>query len=301
MPPALPPNLVLIGRKARPARSPAQLGQATPLNPPRKRKPKPKHVPVIDAAAFKKRHWDVDKQVRGRFKRLTPEEATWKVDIEYDMAPENERYLYANNAGSRIRFGEMFAKALRREAHRNYKRTFFWVTLAWSKHEVPLHEARAFNIRSLKSATYEVLQKTSFVGMIEAGFNSVTQNVEWHAHALVWDVPPWTLKSRLEMARKRAGGGASGRLNVRSGPLSNEDVEGKARYMCKGQIKEYRTWVAKVVYPVADRETGEVFDLPAFEDRRRPRNIEPINAYRMFQIFRGRFIDEFAFAARGGQ
>ena len=216
-------------------------------------------------------------------------------------------FLYANNAEARINYARIMADHLERAtAPMAAEGSVFWVTFILRQYTVREDEAASFEVKSLQRRVRRILQGCDFVGMVEAalftnldvvGAGSV-RAVSWHTHALVWGVTPERIAKICDVINTQCQTVVPGITAAHVRPLSPGEVAGRAFYMCKGQISEYRVWPDKTTVP--DVDTGQPIKQSTGRYWVRKRSIRTGDLARMCMVFKGRYLNELSFAGGAG-
>lgn len=216
--------------------------------------------------------------------------------------------LPANNRDARIQYAQVLGERLEEVALTlPPNRPMFFVTLVRRDYTVPRHARTRFDISRIKGWAHAELAGTNYVGMVEVGYFSNLRTLggpnrryfSWHTHKLVWGPTEADIAARIDDINRRYQTGVPGRTAAHYRRLRREEVFGRAIYMAKGQINEYRVWPKQI--ELADPSTGEVRKLPSRDYEVKKRPLRPGDAAHLCRAFAGRTVDSLAFAARDGR
>lgn len=267
-----------------------------------------RRLPVTTEAVFNRQHRQADDQLRHYHERGRKGSVHLNRDALTELDRSQAMYLYANNLDARLNFARITSGHLAERAKGlGADQPVFFVTLIRHDHTIREDHAAGFKIKRLHSWVHEVLRGCAYVGMVEcslftnlnAAGASFKRGVSWHVHAVVWGVTEAELSRRIDAVNTRYRSIVEGIKAAHYRRIGHTEVAGKSRYMCKGQLSEYRAWPRKDT--IIDNETGEITIEGTGRFRQGKRPLRPCDMVRMCNIFAGMTLDKLAFAGGAGK
>lgn len=265
-------------------------GGATPLSPYR-----------TDAGFAAAQLWDYERITqyveRARHGSVSP--VPW---VMRDMEPCNARYHQASNRHGRLILAELLLEAVRRAIPPDVG--IYLVTVSPRQYVLPVGEPSKAMLKSLECFTRQAIGNSPGIGIIEPGLYVGCQAdgprlygdvISWHAHLIVWGV------SLAELHRFRAAlgpqhFGITGRTCVWIKPITREEAEIYARYMCKAPTSQYR--LQRTRGEETDDETGEIFYN--HRQNKEPLWRRPRRLVQLANTMRDLFMDDLVFGSGEG-
>lgn len=267
-----------------------------------------RRLPVITEVAFNAQHTAGDKQIRRYHATGRKGSIRLTRDVVTELDPSHAKYLAANNLDARLNFARITAEHLAAAVETLADdQPVFFVTLIRHDHTIREDQAAGFNIKRSHAWAYRVLRECAYVGMCEgslytnlnAAGASFKRAVSWHIHAVVWGIAEADLAKICDAANARYRTIIDGIQSAHHRRLSVNEVAGRALYMCKGQLSEYRVWPRKRTS--INSETGEITIEGTGRFRQGKRPLRPGDMARMYNLFAGRLLDKLAFSGGAGK
>ena len=222
-----------------------------------------------------------------------------------ELDPRATNYLYANNTDARIRFARVAARQIGEMAEGS-NQAFSWVTLAPKKFVVAEQAAASFDPKRIQAWTRQELHGLNFIGMVEPALYTnvgdimagIRRVVAWHVHVISWGVSEARLAAIMDGINRRYDALLPGVDPAFGVPLANEDVVGKALYMLKAPMSEYRVYAKRATR--FDRETGEITTPTTGRFKQKKQALRPGDMVRMCNVLADKHLHRLLFAGGRG-
>ena len=261
--------------------------------------------PLITLPRFVDAHWARDAQLKDYMLtargQLAFDEATAQR-LEHRAAGS----LFATNTRARIAFATAAERAVSQLVEDGSIDTFFFLTLAPRDFACPLADAADFDEFSVRFWALPLLLGFHHLGVIEAALYSNANvlpgtrgpMVSWHGHVLGWGSP----KRKFDALVMRVNGDHEplipGRTAAHVRLLTPRQAVGRAIYMLKAPLNEYRVYPRK--HEVVDPQTGEILELPTGAFQQKKRDLRPGDAVKMCKALGSRTLPMLVFAGGEG-
>jgi hypothetical protein len=221
------------------------------------------------------------------------------------LDPSATNYLYANNFDARILFGRVAARRIGEMVEASDE-AFSWVTLAPGKFVVAEGAAASFDPKRIQAWTRQELHGLDFIGMVEAALYTnvgdvmagVRRVVAWHVHLISWGMSEARQTALMDGINRRYDALLPGVDPAFGVPLAKQDVVGKALYMLKAPMSEYRVYARRATR--FDRETGEITTPTTGRFRQKKQALRPGDMVRMCNVLADKHLDRLLFAGGAG-
>lgn len=199
--------------------------------------------------------------------------------------------MKAVNPHTRIQFAKTTSSALKTWFRENEITEFYFVTLIWDEHAMPLRLAARHDIFAQRRWIKQQLAGFDFLGMIDvalyqqAPFQPGRREpwVSWHAHLIVWNVSKKEIETLGQAVNRRYQPFLPGASAFHARREGIEQLEARLAYICKLPATEYNAWLVRVPAGI-DPRTGERLMRVTERFTQNKRSMRPGNYAKMLKV-----------------